>query len=425
MAKQVPFFLPTSQADERKIQRQMMMAQMLMSQQRPQREQTRIVPREDMAVNLLPALTQAAGMFMQNKAMQGEDALKAKEYAALLQAMGGGSSGPMAPTEKMGQMQSQGQMTPGIAPPQSDPGVDGGQPQTSSMNPFGLDPQLAAHAYQLDPAKYMGEVLSANKPEDRPNSVREYEYAKANGYKGTYDEWQRIGTVQAKDPASIQEYNLAKSQGYKGTFEQWIGDRAQATVTMPFVPMTVGGVPGFGNRQSGGFTPTSSLPEETDAAARLKEAEARAAELAKAQAGRDATFQEDLNVIDDEILRTQRLLSEFKAGKYQTGPLAGRLPNVRTAAQDLSREQGKDTIKAISSATFGALSEGERGFLKELGVSETANEESNINMLERRLEELQRTKRRLNTRERLGVGPTTAPAQQGSPSRPPLSSFQK
>lgn len=287
--------------------------------------------------------------------------------------------------------------------------------------------QQAQQQYGNDMLQAMLLRTKLQKPykDERPQSVREFEYAKANGYKGTYDEWQRIGTVQAKDPASIQEYNLAKSQGYQGTFEQWIADRAQATVTMPYVPMTVGGVPGFGNRQSGGFTPTSTLPEETDAAGRLKEAEARAAELAKAQAGRDANFQEDLNVIDDEILRTQRLLSEFKSGKYQTGPLSGRLPNMRTAAQDLEREQGKDTIKAISSATFGALSEGERGFLKELGVSQTANEESNINMLERRLEELQRTKRRLTTRARLGVGPNEAPAAAAPVQRPPLSSFQK
>lgn len=230
---------------------------------------------------------------------------------------------------------------------------------------------------------------------------------------------------QAELPADMQGYNLAKTQGYSGTYLQYLAEVAKSRVGAPYTPMVSGGVPGFGNRQDATFTPTSTLPTEIDAAALQKEAEARAAELAKAQAGRDVTFQEDVNVIDDEILRTQRLLTEFKSGKYQTGPLAGKLPNFRTSAQDLQREQGKDVIKSISSATFGALSEGERGFLRQLGISEDANEESNINMLEQRLSQLQRTKDRLKTRSRLGVGPNAPEAAAPSGSRPPLSSFQK
>lgn len=229
---------------------------------------------------------------------------------------------------------------------------------------------------------------------------------------------------QAELPADMQGYNLAKTQGYAGSYLQYLAEVAKSRVGAPYTPMVSGGVPGFGNRQDATFTPTSTLPTEIDASARQKEAEARAAELAKAQAGRDATFQEDVNVIDDEILRTQRLLSEFKSGKYQTGPLAGKLPSWRTSAQDLQREQGKDVIKSISSATFGALSEGERGFLRQLGVSEDSTEESNINMLEQRLTQLQKTKGRLQTRSRLGVGPN-APEGSGTGSRPPLSSFQR
>jgi hypothetical protein len=236
---------------------------------------------------------------------------------------------------------------------------------------------------------------------------------------------------RAEAPAVIQEYNLYSKQMQEAgrkpqPYMDWLGDRAKTNVGAPYQFIEYGGGTGLVNRTNpGDIRQISTATEETNAAAILKEAEARAAELAKAQAGRDATFQEDLNVIDDEILRTQRLLTEFRSGKYQTGPLSGRLPNVRTSAQDLSREQGRDTIKAISSATFGALSEGERGFLKELGVSETANEESNINMLDQRLQSLQRAKRRLTTRDRLGVGPNAPPEAFQPAGRPPLSSFQK
>lgn len=177
-------------------------------------------------------------------------------------------------------------------------------------------------------------------------------------------------------------------------------------VMKPYAPpgfgvMQYGGGVGLLNRGTGGITPVTGGAEESAAAAARTAAEAAARENAQEQAKRDATFGNDMGVIEDEIARTQRLLTEFKSGKYQTGPIAGRLPNIRTSAQDLAREQGKDVIKAVSSATFGALSEGERGFLKELGVSETATEESNINMLGKRLEELTRAKRRLETRKRL------------------------
>jgi hypothetical protein len=266
----------------------------------------------------------------------------------------------------------------------------------------------AQNAFMKDQLQAM--LLTAKMQPKRSKLQEEYEYARAQGYKGSVEDWRKVASIEAKDPASIQEYNLAQSQGYDGTFRQWVEERAKATVGTPFTPMVVGGVPGFGNRQDASFTPSGSLPGETNAAAQIKEAEARASELAKAQAGRDATFQDDLNVIDDEILRTQRLLTEFKAGKYQTGPLAGKLPNFRTSAQDLQREQGKDVIKAISSATFGALSEGERSFLRELGISESATEESNVNMLTERLDKLQRTKGRLQTRGRLGVGPNASPS---------------
>lgn len=168
--------------------------------------------------------------------------------------------------------------------------------------------------------------------------------------------------------------------------------------------------------RTGGATrvdPLSTLPTEIDAAAQRKEAEASASTIGTEQAKRDATFDQDLAVIDDEILRTQRLLTEFKSGKYQTGPLAGKLPNLRTSAQDLSREQGKDTLAAISSATFGALSEGERAFLKEIGISENVNEESNINRLQERLTGLQRAKNRLKSRRRLDAFGGSAPVDVG------------
>jgi hypothetical protein len=166
----------------------------------------------------------------------------------------------------------------------------------------------------------------------------------------------------------------------------------------------IGGGLGVIPRVGGGILPPQMIttPEQERAAAAARAAEERRrTELASEQAKREATFDNDLAAIDDEILRTQRLLTEFEQGKYQTGPLAGRLPAVRTAAQNLEREQGKDVIRNISSATFGALSEGEREFLRKLGISDTATEKSNIDYLQGRLRSLQVARERLKNRRPL------------------------
>jgi hypothetical protein len=175
----------------------------------------------------------------------------------------------------------------------------------------------------------------------------------------------------------------------------------------------IGGGLGVIPRVGGGILPPQMIttPEQERAAAAARAAtERRQTDLAATQAKREATFDDDVAVIDEEILRTQRLLSEFEQGKYQTGPVAGRLPAVRTAAQDLRREQGKDVIRNISSATFGGLSEGERGFLRELGISETATEESNKNYLKERLAALKNAKTKLINRRPL-ITSQGAPAE--------------
>jgi hypothetical protein len=87
-----------------------------------------------------------------------------------------------------------------------------------------------------------------------------------------------------------------------------------------------------------------------------------------------------------EVDQLQGLLTDFKGGKYQTGPIAGRLPNVRQSAQELESQINQLTLDAISSATFGSLSEGERAFLSRRLISDEFTEEANIANLERRLE---------------------------------------
>lgn len=52
------------------------------------------------------------------------------------------------------------------------------------------------------------QIEKANKPAAgrTPAAVEEYEYAKANGFKGSFEEWKRVASAQPQSPANIQEY---------------------------------------------------------------------------------------------------------------------------------------------------------------------------------------------------------------------------
>ncbi|MGC4028929.1 MAG: hypothetical protein QM696_08660 [Steroidobacteraceae bacterium] len=249
----------------------------------------------------------------------------------------------------------------------------------------------------------LAQIENAQRSKDpqRPNSWIEYELSKQDSGFAEYLKNRSMGT-RAEPPASIQEHDRVKEEyAARGkpapSFEEWLRMSASMTPINPTVGMLGGGLTVIQPTRGGGvgLTPLSTPQQEVDAAAALKAAIEKAAKEGQLKGERQATFNSDIAQIDDEIARTERLLGEFNAGKYQTGPLAGMLPNWRTAAQDLQREQGKDVIKAISSATFGALSEGERKFLSDLGISEKANEESNINLLKQRSEALRKARERL------------------------------
>jgi hypothetical protein len=243
-------------------------------------------------------------------------------------------------------------------------------------------------------AKNPGELEIVIGPDGKPRYAARTEAVGQEAY-------QRPGSV-AEAPASIQEYQLYTQQAAAAgqqpiPFEQWLRQKAAMTPINPSV-VNMGPVPYVVQPTRGGAPVVTQIGDPSKIAAdtaTVEQQKQQAAEEGKATGQRAATFNSDLARIDDEVERTERLLAEFRAGRYQTGPIAGRLPNVRTSAQELSREQGKDVIGAISSATFGALSEGEREFLRNIGISETATEEANISLLEQRKKELTRARDRL------------------------------
>lgn len=392
MAKQTPFFLPSSAQDAQKLQMQQMLAQMLMSQQRPQRDQTRIVPRESMAASLLPALTQGAGMYMQGRAMKGQEELRAKEYAAILEAMkGGGSPQPGA---------------------QATPGGAGGP---STMNPYGLDPQLAAHAYQLDPAEYMGGILDAKKPTVLGKNIesagftpeqRSQAYAHAllpkpadaqdnmGDYQpGDYtpESWAQF--VKSKDPASLQRY-VTPRQEYSPSFQN-------VTRTLP-----------DGSTQQGTFDQRTGeynwigevVPPGQKA--RVESAGRAEGEITGTRTAKGPTayktYQAGVKSLEDAMSGTS------------TGPVMGRLPAL-TANQQIA-EGAEATMAPVLKQLFrdsgeGTFTDADQALLMKMVPGRTDHPEARKAKLEM-IDGIVRAK--------LGISVAS-----DQPERPPLSSFQK
>jgi hypothetical protein len=68
-------------------------------------------------------------------------------------------------------------------------------------------------------------LVRVDKASDTPTDVREYEYAKAQGFKGGYTDW----IAQKKTPADsseIQGYKLAQTQGFKGTYLDYLKQKS-------------------------------------------------------------------------------------------------------------------------------------------------------------------------------------------------------
>jgi hypothetical protein len=151
--------------------------------------------------------------------------------------------------------------------------------------------QSAVQQQQLAAEKQMDEIrkrymeaqiatMQAKPATQDPASVKEYEYAKKNGYKGTFQEWVVAGG-QSSRPSSVQEWD------FFSTLPQEMQQRYLEMKRNPnMVVREVGGAPtvvapsiGFGTKT----TPLSTLQTEATAAQTLKGAEAEGGAVGKAK----------------------------------------------------------------------------------------------------------------------------------------------
>lgn len=165
-----------------------------------------------------------------------------------------------------------------------------------------------------------------------PASVQEYQFAKANGFTGSFEEWlRRGGNTQTAD---IQNYNFRKELTPE---EQKIWDAQKRQPTAPQLTM-INGVPHLVDRITGSVTPLSDIAQTTDAASQVAAAEASGGARGKVEGERAAK-----NPRSYEVFKSGMASLEKSMADTATGPIAGRIPAL-TAAQQTA--EGAESIMA-------------------------------------------------------------------------------
>lgn len=115
----------------------------------------------------------------------------------------------------------------------------------------------------------------------RTDDTKEYEYAKAQGFPGSFAEWQTMRRTSVTSPAALQEwdyYNKLSPEDQKRFLEL---KRSQQTYSLG----EVAGAPGAFNRQQGTFTPLATTAQEAAGKGQIAGEVASSQATGTAQAG--------------------------------------------------------------------------------------------------------------------------------------------
>jgi hypothetical protein len=228
---------------------------------------------------------------------------------------------------------------------------------------------------------------------------KDYQYAKANGYTGTFEEWKRTGT---KASSGVQEYEYAKANGYKGTFEEWKRvasaqpttpaeiqawelfnslppDKQQQWIdfkrnSQPYQVVDVGGGKQLLNKSSGSLADVTTVEQEAAGAGQIAGATAAGraqGDIAGTRTGKAptayATYQAGVKALDDSLSNTS------------TGPLVGRIPAI--TANQQTAEGGIATMAPVLKELFrsageGTFTEGDQAILMQMVPTRTDHKEA-------------------------------------------------
>lgn len=185
-----------------------------------------------------------------------------------------------------------------------------------------------------------------------PAAVQEYEYAKTNGYKGSFDEWKRIAAAQPQAPAALQEWEAFSKMNQEQQAQYLNMKRSN----QPYTMIETADGKALLNRTTGGQKPLTTRDQEADAAGKMAEAEAGG----KITGGAAATAQIDLPRLEQNAQRALQTIGYLKkspglpyiTGAYSAAPI---VPGTAQADADaLAKQiQGKTFLEAYSTLKGG------------------------------------------------------------------------
>lgn len=207
-------------------------------------------------------------------------------------------------------------------------------------------------------------ALNAKPSVNNPASVQEYEYAKANGFKGTFEEWQ-LKSRQQNDPAEVAAYKYFAALKPE---EQQNFLRLKRNIGSDYQVVDVNGVPTVVYKPAAGYganTPASATPlatplssVEQEAAGQSQIASSKTAAMKTAESKATAEF--DLPRVQQNVQQALSDIDKLKGHPglpYITG-LASKVPVVpgtdQAAAAALANQvQGQTFLQAYQSLRGG------------------------------------------------------------------------
>lgn len=187
---------------------------------------------------------------------------------------------------------------------------------------------------------------------NQPSDVKSYEYAKSNGYAGTFADWKRIAAAQATTPAEIQSWEMFKGLPPEEQ-QKWIDFKRNS---QPYQVVDVGGGKQLLNKSQGTLSGVTTAEQEAAGAAQV----AGATTGARATSEATTAAKLDLPRLEQntqQALETIQQLKKHPGLPYITGAysLAPVVPGTQQAGADaLAKQiQGKTFLEAFSTLRGG------------------------------------------------------------------------
>lgn len=223
-----------------------------------------------------------------------------------------------------------------------------------------------AHQQGIDSALktqlLMSQIGKNSRATTQTNAQKDYEYAKANGFQGSFEEWKRVASAQPSTPAAIQEYEYYNKLPDDGARDTYL------TVKRSMQPYQLGEMGGgkvVFNRATGRYEQATTAEQEATGAGQLASGTAAGKTAGEAI----ATAKLDLPRLEQNTSQALQTIDQLKkhpglpyiTGLYSAAPIVPGTP--QAGADALAKQiQGKTFLEAFTTLKGGgAITEIEGG----------------------------------------------------------------